>query len=149
MSIEELVNQFETGTLPQPQWTHEAHLKIALYYMYNEKDHFSALTKMRCGLIRYGALRNPQIVCVLRYNETITLFWMYKMHMFVDHNKGKTMLFEDLWNLFLKCPVAEKEYIYKFYDKEDLHSDRSRASWTSPTDNFWSYDDCVMSEPHL
>jgi hypothetical protein len=33
--IEALVREFETCTLPRPQWTHNAHLTVALWYLLN------------------------------------------------------------------------------------------------------------------
>jgi len=71
MSDDELVNAFETLTLPFEQWTHRAHVKVALTYL--KRHSFSeALDKMRSGIIAYNSKNQVPEGPTSGYNETTT-----------------------------------------------------------------------------
>ena len=48
--VEGLVAKFEAATLPQAEWTHRAHLTVALWYA-SHCDPAAALDRMRTGII--------------------------------------------------------------------------------------------------
>ncbi len=127
LSIKELISEFESGKLPKDDWHHMEHLRVALYYVFHEQDIYSALTKMRCGLIRHGVLRDVPSVCKDAYHETITFFWMFQLEYFIKRNKEKS--FEQLEELLDFSEFAKKDYIYKFYDQETLSSTEARATY--------------------
>ncbi len=71
MRDDELLQQFESTTLPHDQWTHRAHVKVAFLYL---RDHpFDvALTKMRVGIQKYNAAHQVPDGPLEGYNETMT-----------------------------------------------------------------------------
>ncbi len=130
MEIKQLVTDIEQGTLPYENWNHSNHLLLALYYVFTEEDVYTSLAKTKCSLIRYATLVNPKYDCTLRYNETITVFWIYQMKEFISKNPDKNL--EELVILLQKSELRAKEYIYKFYDRETVHSTNAQATYISP-----------------
>lgn len=133
MNIETLIQQFESAILPKDEWHHLAHLRVALYYNLKQVTKYDALIKMRCSLIRYGALRNPSIVCVDRYNETITTFWIFTLDRFIKRNPDKS--FEELEDILMKSELISKDYILKFYSRDLLDSKKAKATYVAPKNN--------------
>ena len=125
MEIKEFIEKFESASLPKEEWNHWGHLRLALYYLYNEKTKHAAITKIRCGLIRYAVLTNPDYNCSERYHETITRFWIHKVSEFIRLNKNKTLY--GLEELVKKSQLMNKEYILKFYTQNQLDSPEYRA----------------------
>lgn len=140
MDIKKLINDFESLTLLNSEWTHVAHLRVALWYIYHEESFYQAVQKIRCGLIRYGTTK-PISLCYERYHETITTFWAYQLRELLMENRGKS--FEELESLVTKNDkVFNKGYILKFYPKEIFNSQKARSISVSPTNLrylFWGY----------
>lgn len=137
LPIDELVQQFESGRLPKQNWHHSDHLRIILYYLYYEKTYEDALIKMRCGLIRYGVLRNPQIDCTQRYNETITVFWTKVLYVFLCGKKDEVNSFPEIEKIVCCSDFRDPEYIYQCYEEEEIYSSKFRSMYVVPTKNPW------------
>jgi hypothetical protein len=71
MDDAELVRQFEARTLPFKEWTHRAHVKVAVTYL-RRHDFDEALSKMRAGVKAYNAVNNVPDTPTSGYNETTT-----------------------------------------------------------------------------
>src|SRR5262245_28095387 len=78
--IERLVQAFETCTLPPAQFTHQAHMTVALWYLAHLSPE-AAAQRMRAGLHRFIAHHG---IDPNKYNETITLFWMKLLRHFLE-----------------------------------------------------------------
>jgi outer membrane protein assembly factor BamD (BamD/ComL family) len=71
MTDDDLLQQFETQTLPYQEWTHRCHVKVA--YLYLKKHPFAeALTQMQKGVKTYNASQNVHEGPTSGYNETTT-----------------------------------------------------------------------------
>jgi hypothetical protein len=50
--IDSLIHAFQEGSLPRSQWTHEAHLTVALWYLFYDSEQ-EAINAVRNGIKRY------------------------------------------------------------------------------------------------
>jgi hypothetical protein len=73
--VERLVARFEDGTLPKAEWTHRAHLAVALWYG-TRLPFEEALVAMRDGIQRNNAAHGVVTTPTGGYHETITRFYM-------------------------------------------------------------------------
>src|SRR5689334_22225010 len=67
----DLLQQFETCSLPFEQWTHRAHVRVAYLYLC-EHPFEIALERMRHGVQRYNAANNVPESPTSGYNGTTT-----------------------------------------------------------------------------
>ncbi|MDB5322510.1 MAG: hypothetical protein JWN40_4141, partial [Phycisphaerales bacterium] len=68
---DQLLQAFESLTLPFDQWTHRAHVKVAFTYL-SRHPFPQALAKMRAGVQAYNARHNVPDTPTSGYNETTT-----------------------------------------------------------------------------
>ena len=122
--IKEVIDGFESATIPLSDFKHTAHLMVAVSYLL-ELSFDEALLRMRAGLKTILA-RNG----IEGYNETITVFWMKYVQSFLStatagHAKA------ELTNLLLsKC--TGQRFINEFYSSELLSSQETRQSFVEP-----------------
>ena len=69
--ISALVHAFETATIPSSEFTHAAHIAVALSYL-NEMPAEQALKRMREKIRDFAAHHGVSNL----YHETLTTFWM-------------------------------------------------------------------------
>src|SRR5258706_11622462 len=130
INIYELVNAFEACSLPKDEWHHSSHLRITLFYILNTETIFEVIHKVRCNIIRYGASLSKDNLCIKKYNETITIFWINEVHKFVLKNKDRSI--EKLDELLSASELNSKDYILKFYSKDTLDGITAKAVFFSP-----------------
>ena len=70
-SDEAFLQAFEERTLPFAQWTHRAHVKVALTYL-RRGTFQEALERMRVGIKAYNARHGVPDTATSGYNETTT-----------------------------------------------------------------------------
>jgi hypothetical protein len=123
--IEALVRAFEDGSLPRADWTHHAHLTVALWYLRKHpKEEATRLVSE--GIRRYNASHgNPD-----GYHETVTQAWVAVIARFLgEHDRGQPLA--DLARALLDLCV-EKGYLLRYYSQEVLMSDEARRAWVPP-----------------
>ena len=82
---ESLLAGFEDCTLPEPQWNHQAHIRVA--YLYLRRHPFDeALERMRASLKRYNAARNVPDIPHRGYHETLTVAWLTLVASVMKHH---------------------------------------------------------------
>jgi len=126
--MQDLVVAFEATTLPYPQWTHAAHLTVALWYVlwYGPDE---ALHHMRNGLRRYNAAHAHEPIRV-GYHETITRFWMWVVRQYLRHTPIEGSLVDLANGLIAAC--TDREMPFRYYTRDHLMSDAARADWVEP-----------------
>ncbi len=67
--------RFEDGTLPKDEWTHRAHLAVALWYA-TRLPFEEALAAVRNGIQAINAVHGVVTTPFRGYHETITRFYM-------------------------------------------------------------------------
>jgi hypothetical protein len=71
MTDDEFLAAFEAAAIPRPDWTHEAHVRMAWLYL-TRLPHAEALERVRSGIRKLnGAIGSPD-----GYHETITVAYV-------------------------------------------------------------------------
>ena len=124
-----VVRAFEARSLPRAEWTHAAHLTVALWYVL-QFDWPEAVARVRAGIKRYNEANGIQTTPTGGYHETLTLFWMRYVRSFVegDLNEGRSLvaLANDL------ISGAGVGLPFTFYTRARLFSPEARAGWVEP-----------------
>lgn len=128
--LHSFINNFEAGTLPREEWTHYAHLTMALWYLYHYSEE-EAARRIREGILSYNAATGIVSTPTSGYHETLTLFYTHIVKNFVATSKPNVSL-EILVHEMLKSDIADREYPLRFYSKERLFAPEARAAWVEP-----------------
>lgn len=127
--VERLVAGFRDGTLPHAEWTHRAHLTVALWYA-TQHEAAEALDLVRAGILRLNAAHGVPTTPTRGYHETITRFYMHVVGHFVAQ-LGR----EDDWaeraNRLL-TRYGQRELPLRHYSEGVLKSPEARAGWVEP-----------------
>lgn len=126
MDIQKLIEQFESCTLPNTQWTHEAHLRVALHYLFYN-DFYAGLRKIKQGIIHYNKNVPSNNWGTNVYNVTITTFWCIKIKEFIDSFSIETI--DAIEVALIKSKLNNSDLIKKFYKNELIHSEKYRANF--------------------
>ncbi len=122
MRDRDLVEAFESCTLPPEQFPHRAHVRLAWLYL---RDHslLEALMRFVEGLKRYAA----SLGAGTKYHETVT--WAY---MFLIHDRMARASFETFDEFAAANPDLFNGVLEKYYSKETLASDLARRTFLMP-----------------
>ncbi|MFY9607281.1 MAG: hypothetical protein WAU45_01540 [Blastocatellia bacterium] len=127
--IERLVRAFEACTLPRPEWTHDAHLTVALWYLMNRSAQ-EATMSIRSGIKRYNKANGVRMTPTGGYHETMTLFWTCAVSFYLwQASEGRSIL--ALANGMLRL-FGNRNLPFEYYTRERLMSWRARTSWVEP-----------------
>jgi hypothetical protein len=129
LEIDDLIEKFIQATLPKVNWTHEAHLTVAIWHL-QQYDFYHAFCLVKSRIIFYNTSVGGTNDSANGYHESITMFWMKVAHFYVSNNRTKPML--TMCNDFLKSPLASRDLPFYFYDKEKLMSPKYRAIYMEP-----------------
>jgi hypothetical protein len=124
-----VVRAFEARTLARSEWTHAAHLTVALWYVL-QFDWPEAVARVRRGIKLYNEAHGIPATPTGGYHETLTLFWMRFVRSFLEGelNEGRSLvaLANDLvGGAGVGLPLT-------FYTRELLFSAEARAGWVEP-----------------
>ncbi len=126
----ELVRGFEFGTLPRAEWTHRAHLTVALWYClrYSETE---SVRLIREGIKRYNHAHGIITTRESGYHETLTLFWMRLVRRYLKEVSTIDCTLAVLANdLYERC--GDKSLPLTYYTRERLMSFEARVNWIEP-----------------
>ena len=128
--IENLVSAFEACTLPKPEWTHQAHLIVALWHnlRYGADE---ALRLVRERIRRYNESVGTENSDTGGYHETITVLYMRAVRRLIE-SAGATDSVVELANRLLKSRVAEKDFPFDYYSRELLFTPEARRRFVEP-----------------
>lgn len=124
--VEELVRRFESGELSPAEFKHPAHLTVALLYSLRLPE-AEAQARMRSGILKF---LERQGLDARVYHETITVFWMRRVHVFIAGAAHLGTLTTLANELLRTC--ADSRLIYAYYSRELLDSADARLRWTEP-----------------
>ncbi|GEM_PF-331407 len=127
--VEKLVRGFERQAIPEAGWTHEAHLKVALWYLFHEGEN-EALCRMRNGIIAFNLYLGQQNTPESGYHETLTVFWITVLKQFLEAHPQ--LNFEEALSEFLRSPHSASAYPKTFFSESLLQSVRARSRWVAP-----------------
>lgn len=126
--IENLIRAFEDCTLPRSEWTHPAHLTVALWYLthYSETE---ATNCIRNHIQRYNSAKGIKTTKDSGYHETITLFWIRIISQYLATKSNEEFL--NLANGIIEN-YANKNLPFEYYSHNLLMSWSARINWVEP-----------------
>jgi hypothetical protein len=127
--IQDLVQKFENRTLSRQDWTHAAHLTIALWY--SLKHSFPKNVELICnGIQAYNAAQGIESTLTSGYHETITLFWIFTTQKFLSsvgiHDAALILM-----NQFIH-QYSNPKLVFDYYSRDVLFSATARIQWVEP-----------------
>ncbi|MET0624716.1 MAG: hypothetical protein ABW250_17190 [Pyrinomonadaceae bacterium] len=124
-----LLRRFDDCTLPRAEWTHAAHLTVALWYLL-EFDWPEAAARVRRGIKRYNAAHNIPTTPTGGYHETLTLFWLRAVRAFLEDGRNEGRALVSLANELIA--TADTQLPLRHYTRARLFSTEARAVWVGP-----------------
>src|SRR2546423_5787757 len=92
-----VVRGFEDCTLPRERWTHAAHLTVALWHLL-QFDWPDAVARVRRGIKRYNAAHGIHTTPTGGYHETLTIFWLRRVRLFLEDGRNEARSLVSLAN---------------------------------------------------
>lgn len=122
--IERLVHEFESLTLPYENWTHRAHLAVAVFYI-RKLSFDDALVQIRSRINAYNlACGDPN-----GYHETITVMFLRKIASESQRERSDFSMHDELARLEVLCKV---DWLYQYYSRELIWSPEAKKHWVNP-----------------
>ena len=125
----ELLRRFEDCTLPREEWTHAAHLTVALWHLL-QFDWPEAVARVRARIKRYNAAHGIPTTPTGGYHETLTLFWLRAVRAFLEAERNEARALVPLANEL--AATADKSLPLAHSTRERLFSPEARAAWVEP-----------------
>jgi hypothetical protein len=126
--IAALVRAFDDCTLPRAEWTHAAHLTVALWYLLRHNPE-EATALIRAGILRYNAAHGILTTPTSGYHETLTLFWIRLVRAHLAAHAHDTPLVALANGLVARY---DKHTPLHYYTRERLFSPEARTGWVEP-----------------
>jgi hypothetical protein len=126
MTDADFLKAFERCALPEVQWTHQAHVRMAWLYLRREPLP-QAILVVRIGIQRYNAfLKKP-----LGYHETITRAFLHLINHRMQMGEGANSFAEFC---IMNPDILDRQMtvLLTHYRKETLSSEAARTSFVSP-----------------
>jgi hypothetical protein len=127
--VERVVARFGDCTLPHAEWTHRAHLTVALWYASHHPP-AEALDLMRAGILRLNAAHGVPTTPTRGYHETITRFYMHTVGRYLEQ-EGRAGDWTDRVNLLVER-YGSRDLPLRHYSEARLKSPEARAGWVEP-----------------
>ena len=127
--IESLVRGFESCTLARSEWTHAAHLTVALWYLLHH-DFDDAACLVRDGIKRLNRANGVVTTRDRGYHETLTVFWLHAVRSFLETNYREARALVALANELIEG--ADKNLPLEYYSRELLFSWEARLAFVEP-----------------
>jgi len=127
--IRRFIRAFEECALPKSEWTHPAHLTVALWYLM-ERSEIEATTCIRNGILRYNGANGIKTTANSGYHETITLFWTRLVAEYLSTaDAGRSIV--ELANGVIRA-FGNKDIPFEYYSRDRLLSLEARMRWVEP-----------------
>ncbi len=127
--IEHLIHRFAEAKLPAKEWTHEAHLVVAIWYSSGKKGD-SLIQEVREKIIRHNESVGTPNTDSSGYHHTLTVFWLWVAQQYLQQTQELPL--DELCAGFIHSPMADRQYPLVYYTRECLFSVEARRSWVSP-----------------
>jgi len=136
--IDTLLHAFQECSLPRSEWTHEAHLTVALWYFLFGESESEAIDAIRNGIKRYNAVHGIETTKNSGYHETLTLFWVRTIRRYLadeSQNRSIVHLANGLIAKYadsLRDSSASRTLPFRYYTRSRLMSWEARINWVEP-----------------
>jgi hypothetical protein len=125
----DFIRQFKECTLPKSRWQHAAHLLVALWYADEHKD--EALPMVRLAILKYNESTGVRNTASEGYHETVTVFWMRIIHVFL-RDRGNGRLRHKIAAELIAEYSFRKQLYREYYSFDLMKSTEARQRWVSP-----------------
>src|SRR5262249_51017494 len=126
--VTDLVGRFADGTLPASEWTHRAHLTVALWYASHHAP-AEALGLVRAGILRLNHAHGVPTTPTRGYPEPITRVYMHAVaHPVGAESAGDWA--ERANQLYQR--LGARDLPLRHYSEARLKSAEARAAWVEP-----------------
>ncbi|MGB7890703.1 MAG: hypothetical protein WCF82_02075 [Microcoleus sp.] len=135
--IDSLIHAFQEGNLSRSQWTHEAHLTVALWYLCYDSEQ-EAINAIRNGIKRYNSVQGIETTKNSGYHETLTLFWVRIIRRYLADESQNSSIVHLANGLIAKYAdslqdsSASRTLPFRYYTRDRLMSSEARTSWVEP-----------------
>ncbi len=119
-----LAEQHHARTLPYENWTHRAHIAVALFYL-KSMTLDEVIDKLRVAIQAYNEAKSDG----MGYNETITLVFMRKIAAELQSPQALPTLVDELDRLLNICTI---DWLYQYYSPHRIWSGRAKQAWLEP-----------------
>jgi hypothetical protein len=139
--IEALMQAFRERTLSKSEWTHNAHLAAAIWFLrtYGLDE---ATCQLKSSIISYNLSVGGVNDGKNGYHETLTIFWLEVANFFVAQNSALSL--KDCTNAFLSSTLADRALPFLFYDKNELLATPARARYLAPKPETQSFEALML-----
>ena len=127
--IDSLIHAFQECSLPRSQWTHEAHLTVALWYLCYDSEQ-EAINAIRNGIQRYNSAQGIETTKNSGYHETLTLFWVRTIRRYLAYENRNRSIVHLANGLIAK--YADRTLPFTYYTRNRLMSSEARINWVEP-----------------
>jgi hypothetical protein len=129
-AIDDLAARFIAGVIPHAEWTHHAHLAVGAWHV----RHFGAdeaLARLRRGIRALNDAHGTPNSPTRGYHETITRAYVRLLANALARCPVGEPLAESV-DRMLATPLAERDFLFRFWSRDRLMSERARAEWVEP-----------------
>lgn len=126
---EALAAAFVARTLPKPQWTHDAHLRVGLWHVVHHGQE-EALQLLRLRIRRLNASHGVANDDNGGYHETITRFYVQAIAGFVSESAPGEGL--DALADRLVAALGARDLALRHWSRGTLMSTQARRGWVEP-----------------
>ena len=130
VTLAAFLDDFESGRLPREEWTHQAHLLVALWYLVNFSRE-EAEEKVKNGILAYNRTSGVENSATSGYHETLTLFWIQVVDSFLSENADLFSI-PDLADALMNSKISNRDLPLNYYSKLHLMSVEARMKWVEP-----------------
>ena len=124
-----LVDAFEACTLTRAEWTHAAHVSVAVWYVlwYGSA---AATDRARTGIQRLNAVHGVPMTPTGGYHETLTRFYIWLVARELRATRIDASLAEIANAVVAACD--DRGIPLEYYSRDRLMSWEARTSWVEP-----------------
>ena len=126
---ERIARKFCDCTLPKEEWTHEAHLRVGLWYLLRFAP-AEAMDRLRDGIRRYNEATGVANTEDSGYHETITRLYVVLIACFLE-DEDPSRPIDSLAARVVEA-LGDQKRPLTFYSKDLLMSKEARARWVEP-----------------
>jgi hypothetical protein len=116
-------------TLPKPEWTHEAHLRVGLWHLLRYPP-AEALDRLRDGIRRYNVACGVANTATSGYHESITRFYVWVIAQFLATANQRLSPDELVEELVRK--LGDRDLPLHYWSRDRLFSAEARLGWAEP-----------------
>ena len=124
-----LVNGFDACTLTRAEWTHAAHVSVAVWYVlwYGREE---ATDRLRAGIQRLNAAHGVPMTPTGGYHETLTCFYVWLVATEL-HSGPIDATLAEITNAVVEA-CDDRTIPLRYYSRDRLMSWEARTTWVEP-----------------